>query len=380
MNNLFVRLTICGILLALLVPACARQPQPARVEEITFHSESFNVVGDLRLPGGTAPFPVILFVHGSGPAELTGSGSYLPIMERMLHAGYATFAWDKPGTGESTGTIDEQRLIQQRAQIILDAIEVLKRRSDIDPEQVGLWGESQAGYVMPHALSLSDDIAFLICVSCPGAPGNDQMAFQIATLGLCESLPEDKADQRASLLAELSRTQTYETYEEYLHYRQVLLAVAELASASLDPYPVLSEQAWRENAPVNRATWNPVEVIEQANIPVLAIFGDKDRQMDPVQGAHAYRKALEQAGNPQSRVELFAGANHAILVSESGCPKDQLEQLEQYVRSLGFVSLQEAQEAFLANPDDPWMLEAYPFAPGFLDLIEEWLRNLRDDR
>jgi hypothetical protein len=75
-------------------------------------------------------------------------------------------------------------------------------------------------------------------------------------------------------------------------------------------------------------------------------------------------------------VELFAGANHAILVSESGCPKDQLEQLEQYVKSLGFASLQEAQEAFLANPDDPRMLEAYPFAPGFLDLMEEWLRGL----
>ena len=156
--------------------------------------------------------------------------------------------------------------------------------------------------------------------------------------------------------------------------------MAELGSVSLDPYPVLSEQTWQENAPVNRSTWNPVEVIEQVRIPVLAIFGDQDRQIDPLQGAYAYHIALEQAGNAKSRVELFAGANHAILVSESGCPKDQFEQLEQYVKSLGFASLQEAQEAFLANPDDPRMLEAYPFAPGYLDLIEEWLRNLQDNR
>ena len=87
--------------------------------------------------------------------------------------------------------------------------------------------------------------------------------------------------------------------------------------------------------------------------------------------------ALELAGNPKSRVELFAEADHGIIMSKSGCPKDQLAQLEQYVKSLGFTSLQAAQEAFLANPDDPQLLEAYPYAPGYLDLIEEWLRGLK---
>jgi len=135
-------------------------------------------------------------------------------MERMLRAGYATFAWDKPGTGESTGTIHQSFLIQQRAQIILDAIEVLKTRGDIDPGQIGLIGASQAGYVMPHALSMSDDIAFMICVSCPGVPEDDQMAFQLTAFALCGSVPEGMADQKASLLAELDRARTFDTYAE----------------------------------------------------------------------------------------------------------------------------------------------------------------------
>ena len=89
--------------LALLLPACARQPQPARVEEITFQSGEYTLVGDLRTPAGTGPFPVILFVHGSDDADRTLFGYYLPVMERMLRAGYAVFSWDKPGTGQSTG-------------------------------------------------------------------------------------------------------------------------------------------------------------------------------------------------------------------------------------------------------------------------------------
>ena len=57
-------------------------------------------------------------------------------------------------------------------------------------------------------------------------------------------------------------------------------------------------------------------------IPVLAIFGDQDRQMDPLQAAAAYRSALAQAGNPMSRVALFPKANHGMVVSESGCPEE----------------------------------------------------------
>jgi len=377
-------------LLALLLAACSSAPsatptspvtpQPPRVEELTFQSGSFNLVGDLRLPAGSGPFPLVIFVHGSGPNDRIASGIYLPIMKRMQQTGYATFAWDKPGTGESTGTFTQEILKHQRAKILLEAIEVMKARPDIDVRQIGLWGASQAGYVMPRIFSESEDIAFMICVSCAGMSGVDQMAFQVTALALCSEVPAEQAAEKERLLAELDQARAYETYEEYLLYRETIAALARIVSAPIGEWPVLSETAWQTNDPEIENWWNPMGVIEQVRFPVLAIYGDQDRQIDPQQGSIAYRRALELAGNPKSRVELFAGANHAILVSESGCPKDQLEQLEQYVKSLGFASLQEAQEAFLANPDDPRMLEAYPFALGYLDLIEEWLRNLRDNR
>ena len=174
------RLSAVLLAIILLLPACAAPAAPASppsfgpVEELTFQSGPFKVVGDLRLPAGSGPFPVVLFVHGSGPADRTGSlGLYLPIMERMLQAGFATFAWDKPGTGESTPELDERdpSLRHQRAQILLDAIELMKSRPDIDPTRIGVWGISQAGYVIPIALTQTKDVAFVICVSCPGESG-----------------------------------------------------------------------------------------------------------------------------------------------------------------------------------------------------------------
>jgi dipeptidyl aminopeptidase/acylaminoacyl peptidase len=160
-----------GVLLAALamVASCLGPAREPRTEEIAFDSGSFRIVGDLRLPAGASPYPVVVFVHGDGPNRRTAGGTYLPIMDRMASVGYATFAWDKPGTGESTGEIDRSRLGEQRAGIVLNAIEVLKARPDIDPRQIGLWGISQAGYVMPRVLSASSDVAFMIAVSCPGA-------------------------------------------------------------------------------------------------------------------------------------------------------------------------------------------------------------------
>ena len=376
------RFIVCGILVALLLTACSSlspASQPPRTEEITFQSGSFRLVGDLRLPGGSGPYPVVVFVHGSGLGERTVFGMFLPIMERMLRAGYATFSWDKPGEGESTGQLDDNHMIHQRAQIVLDAIEALKARPDIDPRQIGLWGVSQAGYVMPLALSMSEDIAFMICISCAGMAGVDQGAYLGASQAVCGGVPEEKADQLSSLLPKLDKVRTYETYDEYLAYREVLVALADIGpdSSSSHSRSVIPEDAWQENNPDYEGWWNPIEVIEQARIPVLAIWGEKDTQVDPIQGAHAYRKALERASNPNYRVEVLPGADHMPGVSQTGCVSETEQTFERVLQAQGYWPLSEAAKRIEREPGPHTPLSAWPYAPGYLDMLEEWLRDLR---
>jgi len=248
------------------------------------------------------------------------------MLERMLQAGYAVFSWDKPGVGKSTGQLSEARLLHERAQILLDAIEVMKARPDIDPHRIGLEGGSQAGYVMSLALSMSQDIAFMICNSCPGMSGADQSTYQPMALALCTGTPGGQADRRRELLAELDAARTYETYDQYVHYRRVIDELFSTASAAPRGYGfgVVPEEAWQLNDPEIEAWWNPIEVIRHTAIPVLVLLGDQDRRMDPLQAASAWQKALRETGNPRSRVELFPNANHDLIVSETGCPDDDL--------------------------------------------------------
>ena len=332
----------------LLVTACAGQVEPARTEEIVFHSGPFKLTGDLQLPEGRPPHPVVVFVHGDGPNDRTAGVTYPPIMERMERAGYATFAWDKPGTGESTGEIDRSRLGEQRAQIVLDAIEVLKGRSDIDSHQIGLWGISQAGYVMPRVLQKSQDIAFMIAVSCPGMAGVDQGAFLVSAQAVCAGVSQEEAKEMRRLLSEIERVKTY---DEYVQYKQALDALPGISAAAIFGYRmgIRPEEEWHVPDPQGEYAWNPMQVIEKTTIPVLAFFGAKDTQIDPVQGAQAYREALERAGNPNYRVELIPDTDHNIILSETGC----LDEREK-------------------RPLSEWT----NYAPEYLDTLEEWLREL----
>ena len=342
------RLLLLGLLLPSVVPSCAGQ---ARTEEITFRSGPFTLVGDLQLPPGNGPFPAVVFVHGDGPNNRTSGVTYPPIMERMLRAGYATFAWDKPGTGESTGEIDRSRLQHQRAQIVLDALDVLRQRPDIDPDWIGMWGISQAGYVMPRALERGGDVAFMIAVSCPGVPGVEQGAYLLTAQAVCAGLPDDARAEVERLFAAVERARTY---EDYVRHKTVLAAhpaVDSLGSLlNVSVSRIRPREDWHADDLTGDYYWDPMRVVEEITIPVLAVFGGRDTQVDPVQGRDAYRAALARGGHPHSRVELIPGTDHNILLSETGC----LAERERRSRA-GWSN--------------------YPAT--YLDLIEEWLGTLR---
>lgn len=332
----------------LLVSSCAGQAQKYQKEEIVFHSDAFKVVCDLRLPEGSGPHPVVLFVHGDGPNNRTSGVTYPPIMERMLRAGYATFAWDKPGTGESTGRIDRSRLQEQRTQIVLDAIAAVKKRPDVDPLRIGLWGISQAGYIMPRVLAASGDVAFMIAVSCPGEAGVEQGAYLLTAQAVCAGLPPDDAKRVEFLISAASRAQTYDEYKKHKSQLADYPALKEMSLLGFK-IEVKPEEDWHADDPQGDYFWNPMGIFERVSIPLLVFFGDKDTQADPVQGMKAYGYAIRRGGNPHSRSAFIRGVDHNIILSETGCINERRKRSRS-----GWTN----------------------YAPEYLDIIEEWLSTM----
>ena len=337
------QLLLC--LLAWSLTSCSpRIDVPHTTEEITFESGKFHLAGELRRPLSDSKYPVVLIVHGDGPATSTKGGWYFPMMECFLQADYACFSYDKPGYGRSTGEFSRERLRHERAQILVDAIELLKKHPSIDPERIGLWGISQAGWVMPLALKTTDDVAFMIAVSCGGEDGIEQSAYLVGRQVLCAGYSEDEARRMEKLFAACCKAQTYNQYAE------VAKQLVENPAVPRDMITgVAPEQDWSPRAPDDEGFFDPMEVIQHVGIPVLAFFGEKDTQVDPYQGKAAYEAALRKAGNTHFRVELMPGVDHDMIQCETGWMEERQK------RSWG----------------------KWPnFAPEYLDLMEEWLKRL----
>ena len=341
MRVLAVLLIISGIIF--MVGTVTAGGQVYHREVIRFDSHQFKVVGDLHIPDPGKRQPVVIWVHGDGPARRSYSGRPNRIMRSFLDTGFACFYYDKPGYGESTGEFSRGKLFEERAAILVDAVQVLKNHPAVEPERIGLWGISQAGYVMPLAVTATEDIAFMIAISCPAMDSIDQSAYLVEKQVLCEGYGELEAKKARQYFRQRARAKNYREYLEAAEY--------------LDQHPVISALSWGgirsedEFSPLpesHRAFFNPITLIGEIRIPVLAIFGEKDTQIDPFQGMEAYEKTLKEAGNPKSRVEIFTDADHGIILSETGCLKEQRER------------------------------RSTEYAPGYLELMVSWLESLKN--
>ncbi len=202
---------------------------------------------------------------------------------------------------------------------------------------------------MPLVLSRSDDIAFMIAVSCPGEPGYYQGLYLFTAQAVCAGLPERDAAEVEKLIDLASRAQTY---GEYARHKSQLANYPLLADMTLLGFriEVAPEEEWHADDLEGDYFWDPMEVIERTTIPVLAFFGEKDTQADPIQGVEAYRAALQRAGNPNFRVELIPGVDHNLILSETGC----IDERER-------------------RPRSQWT----NYAPEYLNTLEQWLTELR---
>jgi pimeloyl-ACP methyl ester carboxylesterase len=286
----------------------------AQVQELSFNSGQFYVVGDLRSPAEGDLFPVIIMVHGSGNATRHGAVDFEPLIEIFLRNGFAVLSWDKPGTGESRGDFTQGYSLTERAIILCDAVKVLVENPSIINTAIGVWGISQAGWVMPLALEKTQDIAFMMVVSGGGEDGIEQMAYQVGQMVACSG---GSAEQVSDVEKYWSQMQKAQEYNEYREAAEILVSIPGVSEHT--GLSVSEQNQWSPWPREIDAFFDPMEVIETTTLPMLIHFGELDKNIDPVQGAQAYKSALEKAGNEDYRVITIQGVGHVLTPATTGC-------------------------------------------------------------
>ena len=139
---------------------------PYETQDVTFPSGQNTLVGRLFVPRGDSHIPVIIYVEGSGDGNTNASPHVRAIAKGFTKEHIGLFSFNKPGNAGSSGLPTDDFIA--RALDVISAYRYLASLPTIDTMNIGLYGISQAGWVVPHACSSLTNLPCIILVSPAG--------------------------------------------------------------------------------------------------------------------------------------------------------------------------------------------------------------------
>ena len=255
---------------------------------------------------------IIVFVHGDGPQNATQDGGYKPVMEQFAKSGFLSVSWDKAGIGSSTGNWLDQSM-DDRAKEVSQVIAWLKIKYPKEAKQIGLWGASQAGWVIPKVMSINPKIDFSILVG-PAInwmrQGLYNTDWRIADAGgsKSERLAERSAFEKdAQLIKENATVDAYKSAggkeklssDRYLFIRRNLDAdaTADLANIKRPLYLVLAEKDKNVDSLETKAVYT--DVVKKSVLQVKTIANTEHMMLNPKIAHHQFLVTLTAVMMPK---------------------------------------------------------------------------------
>ncbi|MHA7774013.1 alpha/beta hydrolase family protein [Roseibium sp. M-1] len=266
---------------------------------LSFAFDDYSVAGTLHLPGLENP-PVVLLVHGDGPADRYSGGGYLPLINTLLDGGIAVYSWDKPGVGDSGGDWLSFSM-EDRARLAATALAAVREQVGLETSPAGFLGFSQAGWVLPILARDPAKADFFVIVG--GALNwlrqgeyytRRRMDLEGASAQEIEAALVSRQKANRKLLADGT------TYQDYL-------------DSGMDEAPMSEERF----AFVHRNMLaDSTEHLWRISAPVLTVHGSDDLNVDPMFNANFFRQILEDR-NGANRFVIVPGATHALLRADT---------------------------------------------------------------
>ncbi len=226
------------------------------VENVTFESEGYRLLGRIYRPNAAGRFPAVVLCHG-----YPGDAKNMDLAEELAFNNIVSFVFYYQGAWGSEGAYSLRALDSSSR----DAVEFLRSKSFVDPIRVGINGHSMGA--VPASKRLSAD-------------------------------PKLKTGVFMAPNADLTGRVVAENIEKYV---ERLMNMGKGKLAALNPDTLKLELPW-----VARNS-NPKDVIKNVKVPLLFIVGSNDTATT----AEACKILYESASQPKQFI-LIDGADHVF--------------------------------------------------------------------
>ncbi len=323
-------------------PQEPQRPFPYNEEEVTFINKEAGITlaGTFTYPKEGTGFPAVILVSGSGPQnrdeEVFGHRPFLIWSDYLTRKGIAVLRYDDRGIGKSTGAFSGATT----ADFVTDAISAvkyLKTRKEIEPGKIGIAGHSEGGIIAPIAANKCKDVSFIILGAGTAVPGDEILLLQIKTISKLAGESEENIKRDYDL--------NKMTFEILKSCNDSMEAAQKINILYQEYYSSLPDS--EKSKPGNTITaieqkkksfssnwmkyfikYDPRTELEKLQVPVLALFAEKDIQVPPSQNKDEMEKALQKSENINYKVVVLPGLNHVFQECETGAI-DEYAKIEQ---------------------------------------------------
>lgn len=286
-----------------------------------FRGGDESLRGKLVLPAGDAPHPVVVLVHGS---EDYSAFDYYYLPYFLAAHGFAAVAFDKRGTGESTG-----KYTQDFETLAGDVAAAAKWAADdaaVDEERINLLGLSQGGWIAPlaakqipgvRALSIHYGVAVSVArkdrwgyvyeLTKQGF-GDAEIAKADVLNAVMSRILKSRDPEAWSELAELR-----ETYGETEWFKAIAGSDSIMGRVAETSMPVWVWRAyfWFQPTISEQWDWDPRSTVASLDVPQHWILAGEDSSV-PTPETVAVLDTLRAEGKPVD-IRVFEDTDHGIV-------------------------------------------------------------------
>lgn len=301
-------------------------PLPYASEVVTFRNDQADVTleGTLTRPQTDTPVPGVVLVAGSGPSDrnatIMGHKPFLVLADALTRRGMAVLRFDERGTGESGGT-QEGATSADLAGDVTAAVEALAEREGVSSSQIGLIGHSEGGLIAPMVASRTDDVNFLVLLATPGLPGDAILADQ-----LDRRIRRQGANRRTRALQSGTQERIFEVLKQDADSVEIASKLRKIMvqAKGIRGEEMIEREIQRLMNPWLRyfIEYDPRPTLREVDVPVLALAGAKDQQVDPDTNQAAIAEALSATDTSSVTVRTLDGLNHLFQTADTGAPSE----------------------------------------------------------
>lgn len=312
-------------------------------EEIIINSNSVTIGGTLTWPKDQQSDELVIIISGSGAQNrngklpITNFKPYQALANSLTLNGISTFRYDDRGVGQSSGNFAETSL----SMLVSDVetiINYFRNSTSHSFSEITLLGHSLGGVVGGKLAARNESVDNLILLASPALPLSKISIQQVKTLnqqaGVADSILAKNVALQKAIFDTLRSSQDFSKLEDSL------VKFNSLAQPSVKAKKVRA-QINKELTSLTKPSYyslldyDPRNDLEKLSIPVLAILGGKDAQVDLKMNQSSLKSALQKSGTTY-QVKVFPEANHLFQKANTGSVQEYASLKSEFVD--GFIS------------------------------------------